>query len=167
MMAKTLTSPWAKSVAAFLLAACTSHLSFAQQPPALEAVPVGFDAELAKQLGADERGMKPYVLVILKTGPNKVPAGAERDAMFKGHFANMGRLAAEKKLALAGPLDGVDGWRGLFVLAVADIEEAKALVATDPVIIQGEMVAEYHKYYGSAGLMMVNDIHKKVAKKSF
>jgi uncharacterized protein YciI len=167
MMAKTLTSPWAKSVAALLLAACTSHLSFAQQPPALEAVPVGFDAELAKQLGADERGMKPYVLVILKTGPNKVPAGAERDAMFKGHFANMGRLAAEKKLALAGPLDGVDGWRGLFVLAVADIEEAKALVATDPVIIQGEMVAEYHKYYGSAGLMMVNDIHKKVAKKSF
>jgi len=28
-------------------------------------------------------------------------------------------------LALAGPLDGVDGWRGLFVLAVADIEEAR------------------------------------------
>lgn len=160
-------SRWVLSVSALLLAACTCQLSLAQQPSTVDALPAGFDAELAKELGADERGMKPYVLVILKTGPNKVPAGAERDAMFKGHFANMGRLAAEKKLALAGPLDGVDGWRGLFVLAVADIEEAKALVATDPVIMQGEMVAEYHKYYGSAALMMVNDIHKKVAKKSF
>lgn len=28
-----------------------------------------FDPELAKRLGADERGMKMYVLCILKTGP--------------------------------------------------------------------------------------------------
>jgi hypothetical protein len=39
------------------------------------------------------------------------------------------------------------------------------LVATDPVIIKGEMVAEYHKYYGSAALMVVNDVHKKVTRK--
>ena len=111
---------------------------------ATEAAKPAFDAELAKQLTADERGMKKYVLVVLKTGPNKVPAGPERDAMFKGHFANMGRLASEKKLALAGPLDGVDGWRGLFVFAVADIEQARQLAATDPVLVNGEMVAEYH-----------------------
>ncbi len=166
-MKKSMQSPWIPSAVALVLAICACHLSYAQQPAAVEAALPGFDAELAKQLGADERGMKPYVLVILKTGPNKLPAGPERDEMFKGHFANMGRLAGEKKLTLAGPLDGVDGWRGLFVLAVADIEEAKALVATDPVIIKGEMVAQYHKYYGSAGLMLVNDIHKKVAKKGF
>lgn len=132
-----------------------------------ETVKPGFDAALAQALGADEHGMKKYVLVILKTGPNKMPAGKARDDMFKGHFANINRLAAEKKLALAGPLDGVDGWRGLFVLATGDIEEAKKMVATDPVIINGEMIAEYHKYYGSAGLMQVNEIHNKVAKKSF
>jgi len=126
-----------------------------------------FDAELARSIGADENGMKSYVLVVLKTGPNKVPAGAERDEMFKGHFANMKRLGAEGKLALAGPFDGVDGWRGLFIFAVPDIEEAKKLVATDPVIIKGEMVAEYHKYHGSAALMLVNDAHAKIAKKRF
>jgi hypothetical protein len=38
-------------------------------------------------------------------------------------------------------------------------------VATDPVIVNGEMVAEYHKFYGSAGLMMVNDVHNKIPKK--
>ena len=105
--------------------------------------------------------------MILKTGPNKVPVGAERDEMFKGHFANINRLSAEGKLALAGPFDGVDGWRGLFVFAVPDIEEAKKLVATDPVIAKGEMVAEYHKYYGSAALMLVKDAHDRVAKKRF
>jgi uncharacterized protein YciI len=126
-----------------------------------------YDEALATRLGADERGMKQYVLVILKTGPNKVAAGPERDEMFRGHFANMKRLSDEGKLALAGPLDGVDGWRGLFVFSVADIEEAKKLTATDPVIIKGEMVAEDHKYYGSAALMLVRETHDKVAKKPF
>ena len=64
-----------------------------------------FDPKLAASVGADDHGMRSYVLVILKTGPNKVPAGAERDEMFKGHFANMKRLAAEGKLAVAGPFD--------------------------------------------------------------
>ena len=126
-----------------------------------------FDEALAETLGADEYGMRQYVLVILKTGPTPVPAGAARDEMFRGHFANMKRLAAEGKLALAGPLDGVDGWRGLFILAVDDLEEAAALVATDPVVIQGEMIAEYHAYYGSAALMLVNETHEKVARKGF
>lgn len=126
-----------------------------------------YDAKLAANLGADDYGMRQYVLVILKTGPKKMAAGKERDAMFKGHMANIKRLADEGKLAVAGPLDGKDGWRGLFVVAAKTIDEAKKLVETDPVIKEGEMVAEYHTYYGSAGLMQVNDIHRKIQKKSF
>ena len=99
--------------------------------------------------------MRHYVLVVLKTGPNRMPDGPQRDAMFQGHFANMKRLSDEGKLALAGPFDGVDGWRGLFIFAVEDIDEAKKLVATDPVVASGEMVPEFHKYFGSAALMLV------------
>jgi uncharacterized protein YciI len=135
----------------------------AQTEPAASAS--NYDGELAKSLGADERGMRNYVLVILKTGPNKVPDGPARTKMFQAHLANIQRLAAERKLALAGPLDGVDGLRGLFVFATPDIDEAKRYVATDPVIVNGEMVAEYHKFYGSAGLMMVNELHGKIQKK--
>jgi uncharacterized protein YciI len=132
-----------------------------------EASPSQFDAEYAKRLGADELGMRHYVLVILKTGPNKIEAGKERDAMFAGHFANMKRLAAEGKLVLAGPLDGVDGWRGLFIFLAKEIDEAKSWTETDPVIIKGAMIAEYHKWYGSAALLEVNQIHSKIAKKNF
>jgi uncharacterized protein YciI len=139
-------------------------LLFVSLRPAAAQAP-SYDGELAKSLGADERGMRSYVLVVLKTGPNKVPKGADRDRMFEGHFANIQRLAAEKKLVLAGPFDGTDGWRGVFVFATPDIEQARSYVATDPVIVSGEMVAEYHKFYGSAGLMMVNEVHNKIQKK--
>jgi uncharacterized protein YciI len=144
-----------------------SALSDAAQPgtpaPATPAVP-SFDAALASKVGADADGMRSYVFVLLKTGPRRVPDGAERDEMFRGHMANINRLAAEGKLVLAGPFDGVEGWRGMFVLATDDIEEAKRLVATDPVIQKGEMVAEYRKYFGSAALMLVNELHGRIDK---
>lgn len=134
---------------------------------ATEAEPASrYDAALAKSLGADERGMRSYVLVVLKTGPTRVPDGDRRKQMFEGHFANMQRLADEGKLVFAGPLDGVDGWRGIFVFATEDIATAKSLVATDPVIENGEMVAEYHVLYGSAALMQVNDIHERISRES-
>jgi uncharacterized protein YciI len=147
-----------------LLLAATS--GFAQAETSKEAAPA-FDAELAQKLGADDHGMRSYVLVILKTGPNKMPAGPDRDQMFKGHFANIQRLAKEGKLVLAGPFDGSDGWRGMFIFDVQGIDEAKALTATDPVISSGEMIAEYHVYYGSAALRLVNEAHGKIQKESF
>ena len=139
---------------------------------AAPAEPPAFDPALAEKTGADEHGMRAYVLVILKTGPNKVAAGPERDEMFKGHFANIKRLGDAGKLAVAGPFmaqKGVpsDGWRGLFIFAVPTVEEAQALVATDPVIQKGEMVAEFHPLYSSAALMLVNEGHGKVARQSF
>src|SRR3954469_3171646 len=136
--------------------ALSAALLCAMQPSASqsEIAPAQYDAALAKKLGADEHGMRKYVLVILKTGPRRVPDGAERQDMFKGHFANIERLANTGLLVMAGPLDGVDGWRGLFMFAVNSIDEASKLVATDPVIVKGEMVAEYHEHYGSAALML-------------
>lgn len=122
-----------------------------------------YDKALAERLGADERGMRPYVLVILKTGPTRVPEGDKRKEMFAGHFANMERLAKAGKLVVAGPFsEDKEGWRGLFLFAVADIEEARALTSTDPVIVNGEMVAEFHRWYGSAAAMMIPEVHEKL-----
>ena len=122
-----------------------------------------YDAALAQRLGADERGMRRYVLVILKTGPKRMPDGEARKAMFAGHFANIQRLADEGKLAVAGPFEAdAGGWRGLFLFAVEDIEEAKRLTATDPVITNGEMTAEYHAWYGSAAVTIIPETHKRI-----
>lgn len=122
-----------------------------------------FDAALAQKTGADERGMRMYVLVVLRSGPTPVKDEAARKSMFAGHMANIQRLAKEGRLALAGPFGkNEDGWRGLFVFAVKDIEEARALTASDPVIVNGEMVADYYPWYSSAAISLVPELSEKL-----
>lgn len=125
-----------------------------------------YDPELAKQLGADERGMKMYVLCILKTGPKDAEVtGDERKKIFAGHFSNIGKLADEGKLVAAGPFGKNDRtYRGLYVFNVKTIEEAEKLVVLDPAVAAGVFVPELTLWYGSAAMMVVNDTHKKLEK---
>lgn len=154
-------------VTVLVLTLLATASAFAQTPAAPAAAPQpasSYDAALAARVGADERGMRSYVFVLLRSSQTPVPKGPERDEMFKGHFANMTRLADEGKLVMAGPLDGVDGWRGLFIFATTDLDEARRLVSTDPVIVKGEMVAEYHSHYATAALMLLNGLHKTIQR---
>jgi len=123
-----------------------------------------YDEAKAQAWGANDQGLRSYVFVLLKTGPNHMPDGPERDAMFKGHFANMARLAKEGLLVYAGPLDGQGGLRGLFIFATKDMDVARQAVDADPVIVNGEMVAELHRHYGSAALLGVNEWHPRLIK---
>ena len=125
-----------------------------------------YDPELAKRLGADERGMKTYVLCILKTGPKDAEVkGDERKEIFAGHFANIGRLAGEGKLAVAGPFGKNDkSYRGLYIFNVTTIEEAEKLVVLDPAVKAGVFVPELTLWYGSAAMMVVSETHKKIEK---
>ncbi len=145
------------------LPACLFALLCALTAQAQDA-PHAYDATKAQAWGANDQGLRPYVFVLLKSGPKTMPAGPERDAMFKGHFANMERLAKEGLLVYAGPLDGVNGLRGLFILATADQEMARKAVDSDPVIVNGEMVAELHRHFGSAALLAVNEWHPRLIK---
>jgi len=127
-----------------------------------------YDAELAKRLGGDAMGLRSYVLAILKTGPKdaEIPA-ADKPKIFQGHFANMQRLAKEGSLVVAGPFaDPERKFRGLFILNVKTVEEARKLVETDPVIKSGMMIAELVPWYGSAALLEVNNIHERIAQEN-
>ena len=140
-------------------------LALALVCPAIAQEPA-FDPELAKRLGADERGMKTYVLCILKTGPKDAEIkGDERKKVFAGHFENIGRLADEGKLVVAGPFGKNDkSFRGLYIFNVATIEEAEKLVMLDPAVQAGVFVPDLTLWYGSAAMMVVNDTHKRIEK---
>lgn len=135
----------------------------AAEAPAAEP---SFDPELAKRLGADERGMKTYVLCILKTGPKDAAIqGDARKEIFAGHFANIGRLADEGKLVVAGPFGKNDrSYRGLYIFNVATAEEAEKLVVLDPAVKAGVFVYELTPWYGSAAMMTVGETHKRIEK---
>lgn len=138
----------------------------AQGPQKSDAQKQPYDADLARSLGADERGMRMYVLCILKTGPKDGEIkGKDRDDIFAGHFANIGRLADEGKLAVAGPFGKNDKtYRGLYVFAVPTIEEAEKLVVLDPAVKAGVFVPELTLWYATAALMETPKVHKKLEK---
>jgi len=124
-----------------------------------------YDSTLAKKLGADERGMKTYVLVILRTGPAKIEDKELIDSLFSGHFSNMDKLAEEGRLVAAGPFNTNDKeYRGLFIFDVSTIEEAEALVKGDPTVTNGIFVTEMYRWYGSAALPLMNEIYPKLQK---
>lgn len=127
-----------------------------------------YDKALADSLGADDYGMKMYILVILKSGPVKIDDKAKRDSVFHGHLQNIGRLANLGKLTVAGPLDKNEkGYRGIFILNVKTMEEAKSLLDTDPAIHAKVLDTELYGWYGSAALPMYMPFVEKTGKKSF
>ena len=85
-----------------------------------------------------------------KWTPERTPATEE---ISKGHMANMNRLAEMKKLIAAGPFGGNGRLRGIFVLRVASLEEAKALTATDPAIQAGRLAMDIHAWMVPEGIL--------------
>jgi uncharacterized protein YciI len=126
---------------------------------------ISYDEELAKKLGADNYGMKMYVLVILKTGSNTSASKAQTDSLFRGHMENIGKLAKENKLVVAGPLAKNDkNYRGIFILDTKSIDEARSWLQTDPAVTEKLLDAELFNWYGSAALPEYLPYHQKIQK---
>jgi uncharacterized protein YciI len=125
-----------------------------------------YDSDLAGKLGADEYGMKMYIMVILKTGPNNVTDKVKRDSLFAGHQNNIRKLVGLGKLIVAGPIETNDrSYRGIFILDVQSFEEANALLEMDPTIKQQVFETELYKWYGSAALPEYLKTSDKIWKK--
>lgn len=125
-----------------------------------------YDAALAKKLGADDYGMKKYVMAFLKEGPTQLKDSAANMQLQMAHLKNIGRLAAEGKLVVAGPFLDNQPLRGIFIFNVETVAEAQKLTETDPAIKAGALVMELHPFYCSAALMQVVPIHNTLQKKS-
>lgn len=152
---------------ASILMACemTTTSSIESDPQvAVEEEKTGYDPELAKALGADDYGMRRYVMAFLKAGPNRSQDSLEAANLQRAHLDNISRLAKAGKLSLAGPFLDDGDIRGIYIFNVTTIKEAKALTETDPAIQAGRLVMELHPWYGSAALMQVNEIHKRLGK---
>jgi len=148
-------------VLSFFLTSCTcktgKHLSENKES-------LTYDAELAAKLGADDYGMKKYVMAFLKSGPNRSEDKETRSKLQRAHLDNITRLAEEGKLVLAGPFLDDGDIRGIYVFNVESIEEAEQLTNSDPAIQAGSLIMELHPWYGSAALVQINDLHKKLSK---
>jgi uncharacterized protein len=140
--------------------------SLAQQkkksPPELK-----YNAEKAKKLGADELGMRNYVVGFMRAGPVKLTNSKEVTLLRKAHRQNMQRLAMEGKLLLAGPFTDNKSMKGFYIFDVSSVEEARILTISDPAVRAGALILELHPWYGTAALKEIPDIHRQIQKKDF
>ncbi len=124
------------------------------------------NASSVKDYGADEYGIKKYVIAFLKEGPNRDISKEEAIKLQTAHLKNIEKLAEEKKLVVAGPFLDRGELKGIYIFNVTTIEEAKQLTNTDPAIQSGSLVMELKEWYSSAALMSVNDIHNILSSKN-
>lgn len=148
-----------------LLVSIAAAADLSAQTPELGKEMPAYNAQLAHRLGADDYGMKKYVIAFLKRGPAKL-SGAEAEQLQNAHLKNIIRLADEGKLVLAGPFRDDGEVRGIFILNAETVEEARKLTESDPAVQRGTLQFDLRPWYGSAALMEVLRIHKTLEKKS-
>ncbi len=153
------------SIGLFLISCCgdsTTEISSEKQ----SSTEIVYDSVNALKYGADEYGMKKYVMAFLKRGPNRNLDKDKANELQMAHLNNINRMAKEGKLVLAGPFFGDGDLRGIYIFNVETIAEAEALTNSDPAIQAGSLVMELKEWYGSAALMPVNEIHKTLSTKN-
>lgn len=102
--------------------------------------------------------LKYFYIVFLRKGPNWSGNGSpELEALQESHLAHIHSMAAQEKLAIAGPVEifhtGIQSQpelRGISVFyseKFSSIEEVKYLVEQDPMIRIGHLSAEYVTWY--------------------
>jgi uncharacterized protein YciI len=147
------------------LCSCEAKKTTTTDSNSVEISESNYDSTLAMELGADDWGMKTYVMAILTNGPIRSQDSLESVRLQRAHLDNINRLASEGKLVLAGPfLDPNHSWRGLYVFDVEDTASARKLVETDPAIQNGRLKMELHPWYGTATLGLINEWHQKISR---
>lgn len=126
-----------------------------------------FNQELADSLGADQYGMKQYVIVMFTTGSAKIKDKTKMSQLMNGHMENIGKLAKEGKIIVAGPFSGKNqrNYRGMFIFNTKSKEEAETWVKTDPAVSAGIFSYEIFPWYGSAAMPLYLKHHDEIAKR--
>lgn len=96
-----------------------------------------------------DRTPKQYFMVELTPTANASMSKQERMEIQRAHMQNIGQLASEKKLVLAGPFP--EGG-GILFLSVETVEEAEKLVLADPTVSNGLNTYKIRPFVTERGL---------------
>lgn len=105
----------------------------------------------AQETKKPEGEMKTYYLVLLKKGNNRTQDSVTAKQIQAGHMAHINKMAADGKLNIAGPCLDDSDLRGIFILNVVSLEEAKTLTEADPAVKAGRLIMEIHPWMSQKG----------------
>lgn len=110
-------------------------------------------AACAQQAPEPQYEMTQYVVGFLERGPKWTPeVTPETTKIQEGHMANIKKMAATGKLAVAGPFMDNGDLRGMFIFKEVTVEEARKMAEVDPAIQAGRLVLKLHPWYAAKGL---------------
>ena len=127
--------------------------------------PLPYDSLKAAAYGADDYGMKRYVMAFLKRGPNRDIPQDSAARLQQAHLANIIRMAEAGQLVMAGPFLDTGSVRGIYIFDVKTTEEAEALTNTDPAIKAGSLMMDLRPWYGPAALLEISRISETLSQK--
>jgi uncharacterized protein YciI len=102
---------------------------------------------------AAQEKMVTFYLCLLVTPANPSKPPADMAQLQLDHLANLRRIMEGGKGVIAGPVDGGGRLRGILVLRVNSVEEARAMVDTDPAVKTGQLAVEIHPWFAADGIM--------------
>jgi len=117
---------------------------------------------ISQETAKVELKMRSYYMGFLYRGPNwtaeKTP---EAIAANKGHMDNMSKLAKAGQLLIAGPFNvpndaPKNALAGIFIFDVGSMQEAIALIKSDPAVIAGRFTMEVKEWYAAEGITYKN-----------
>ena len=108
---------------------------------------------VAEDPPAPKYEMTTYVVGLLYRGPKSTKESTpETQKIQEGHMANIRKMAAAGKLAVAGPFSDDGDLRGIFIFQNTTVDEARAMCEQDPAVQAGRLRFELHPWFAAKGL---------------
>lgn len=95
--------------------------------------------------------MKQYYLCLLKKGPRRDQEGEEAALIQQAHLDHLAKLAADRKICMAGPFAGDGDILGILIFSTPTLEEAQRLADSDPAVQVGRLIPEIHPWWAAVG----------------
>ncbi len=109
----------------------------------------------AQDVGPGGFEMTTYYVGFLYKGPKwSAEQTPEVAKTMEGHMANIRRMGDEGKLLIAGPFTDGGELRGLYVFRAGSMDEARALVETDPAVKTGRFRFEIHPWFAAKNVVV-------------
>jgi len=110
-------------------------------------------SETLASVAMAQNKMVTFYLCLLVAPPSQAEPAADPAQLQIDHLTHLQGVMKSGKGVIAGPVGGGDRLRGILVLRVASMDDAKAITAGDPAVKAGQLAVEIHPWMVEDGIM--------------